>query len=108
MLNFTPAPDLAALTDWELSDELGRLHTLHAAITKKLEAAKDRYKARGLTEVSGLHYTVSVGESTKWVLDQTGIRNEFGEAWCNKRSKLITSKSLRVKPTVKLEKVEAA
>jgi len=108
MLNFTPAPDLDVLTDWELSDELGRLHTLHAAITKKLEAAKDRYKARGLIEVSGLHYTVSVSESTKWVLDQTGIREEFGEAWCNKRSKLVTSKSLRVKPSVKLEKVEAA
>ena len=108
MLNFIPAPDVSELTDWELSDELGRLHTLHAAITKKLEAAKDRYKARGLTEVSGLHYTISVGESTKWVLDQTGIRNEFGEAWCNKRSKLITSKSLRVKPTVKLEKVDAS
>ena len=108
MLNFIPAPDVSELTDWELSDELGRLHTLHASIYKKLEAAKDLFKDRGLTKVVTDHYTLTISESTKWVLDQTGIREEFGEAWCNKRSKLITSKSLRVKPSVKLEKVEAA
>jgi hypothetical protein len=108
MINFTPAPDLNALTDWELSDELGRLHTLHAAIGKKLEAAKERFKARGLKDVSGLHYNVTVGESTKWILDQKGIRAEFGDAWCDKRSAIVTSQSLRVKPTVIVKESVAA
>ncbi len=108
MLNFIHTPDLDGLNDIELAAELAALHTLHASVFKKLEAAKDLFKDRGLTEVVTDHYTVSVGESTKWILDQTGIKNEFGEAWCNKRSKLVTTKSIRVKSSTKIEKVKAA
>jgi len=108
MLNFIPTPDLDGLNDIELAAELAALHTLHASIYKKLEAAKDLFKDRGLTKVVTDHYTLTTSESTKWVLDQNGIREEFGEAWCNKRSKLITTKSIRVKPSVKLDKAEAA
>lgn len=110
MTKFSPAHDIAALTDAQLADEIGRLDALKKAIEVKLEAAKDRFKDRGLSEIIGNSYRIVRNEKVTWRLDTNTIKKEMGQAWYDKRCKqsLTVSTLIRSVNDTEIELAEIA
>ena len=97
MTKFSPAQDVSALTDAQLADEIGRLDALKKAIEVKLEAAKDRFKARGMNAIAGDSYMIVRSEKVTWRLDTALVKKEMGQAWYDKRCKQSLSVSALIR-----------
>lgn len=97
MSKFSPAQDVTALTDAQLADEIGRLDALKKAIEAKLEAAKDRFKDRGLNAIAGDHYMIVRNEKVTWRLDTAAVKKEMGQKWYDQRCKQSLSVSALIR-----------
>jgi predicted Zn-dependent protease len=107
-MTFIPSPDLFALSVEDLIDEAGKLDSHVKALTKKLDEAKAIIKAKVGEEAFGNSYRVQITSSHRWTLDQTALKEEFGEDWFTSRSKITTVKTLLIKPYVSLGEIKVA
>jgi hypothetical protein len=80
----------------ELVDQLGHAKAEAAGIKAREEALKAELTARGVTEAEGALFRATVSEAARWTLDAAVIREEMGEAWCDKRSKVTATTTVRV------------
>jgi hypothetical protein len=80
----------------ELVDALGHVKAEAAEIKAREDSLKAELIARGVPEADGMLFRATISESTRWTLDVTAIREEMGEAWCDKRSKVSRSTSVRI------------
>jgi len=98
-VNHTPVPfvsPLGNLSLGELVDQLGHAKAEAAEIKAHEDALKAELIARGATEAEGMLFRATVSESTRWTLDATAIREEMGAAWCDRRSKVTPTTTVRV------------
>lgn len=107
-MTFIPSPDLFALSVEDLIDEAGKLDSHVKALTKKLDEAKSIIKAKVGEEGFGNLYKVQITSSHRWTLDQTALKEEFGEDWFTSRSKITSVKTLLIKPYVSLGEIKVA
>ncbi len=83
-----------------LADEIGRLDAIVKAAEAELKAAKDEFKARGLTEASGDAYSVTATEQIAGRLDSKAVKAFLGDAYV-KFETAVVSTVVRIKPAVR-------
>jgi len=80
-----------------LADKIGQLDAQISILTEQLEALKTEAKKSGFEEIVGNVFTVTINKSIRVSLDTTAIKKEFGQSWCDNRSKLAEITTLRIK-----------
>jgi len=105
-----PAFDFIGMTDETLVDEAAKLHALIASLDAKLTEAKAIIRSRGMKEIFGTSYKVTVGDTVvSWALNKDKITQEMGEAWVIKRSKqIVKAGAVSFKPYVALGDIKIA
>ena len=95
----TTASRFHNIADAALADEIGRLDAIVKAAEAELKAAKDEFKARGLTAASGDAYAVTATEQIAGRLDAKAIKAHLGDAYA-KFEMAVVSTVIRVKPAI--------
>ncbi|QLP96461.1 MAG: hypothetical protein HZY79_02265 [Rhodoblastus sp.] len=89
-----------------LADEIGRLDAIVKAAEADLKAAKDEFKARGLTAAAGERFAVTASEQIAGRLDAKALRAAFGEAIA-KFETAVVSTVIRIKAANRMQAVAA-
>jgi hypothetical protein len=97
---------LTRLSQRALADQIGTLDAEVKAVQSDLKAAKAEFTRRNVPTITGTLYTIKQVEAVRCSLDQTAIKNEFGEDWIAARSKFTPTVSVRI--TVNKEALVAA
>ena len=87
------------ISDSALADEIGRLDAIVKAAEAELKAAKDEFKARGLTAARGDAYAVTATEQIAGRLDAKAIKAHLGDAY-SRFEMAVVSTVIRIKPAV--------
>lgn len=80
----------------KLADVFGRAKALADAAESEVETLKKAIKARGLTELVGADFTVSVTEQIQGRADVAALKAHLGDAY-SRFEKLVVSNVIRVK-----------
>ena len=94
------------LTAAALADELGRLDAIAKAAEADLKAAKDEFKARGLTAAAGDRFAVTAAEQIAGRLDAKALRAAFGEAVARFETAVVST-VIRIRAADRLAAVAA-
>jgi len=74
--------------DAALADRMGALYAQIATMQAEYDSLKAAVVTHGAS-IEGARFSADyVSPSVAWALDTKAIREEMGEAWCNKRSKM--------------------
>src|SRR5258708_30404320 len=82
-----------------LADLIGELDRKSKDAEADLKAAKDAFKARGLTTAQGEAFAVMQTASIRQTLDTTAVKAEMGRQWFDDHSKLAEVVTLRITAT---------
>ena len=94
------------LTAEALADEIGRLDAIAKAAEADLKAAKDEFKARGLTAAAGDRFAVTSSEQIAGRLDAKDLRAAFGDGIA-KFEAAVVSTVIRIKAADRLQAAAA-
>lgn len=89
---------MANISNTRLADEIGALDAEIKALQAKLDSLKDEAKERGLDEIEGKLFIVSIGKSIRASFDTASVKKEFGQNWYDDRCKLAEVTTVRIKP----------
>ena len=89
------------LTDEALADAIGRADAIVKGAEAELAAAKDEFKARGLSDVAGDEFAVTATEQIAGRLDSKAVKAFLGDGYF-KFEKAIVSAAIRVKAANRL------
>jgi hypothetical protein len=84
------------LADPALADALGHADALLKGAEAECKLLKDEFKRRGLVEVAGDHFTVTVTEQIAGRLDSKALREYLGESY-HRFENAIVSTVIRIK-----------
>jgi hypothetical protein len=92
---------LEGLTLQQMVDIGARLNGVSHTVGKMSDSIKQQLiahsdKSEGL-ELEGLLFRACITSTIRWTLDVAAIKQEFGEQWCNARSKQAPVTSVRYK-----------
>jgi hypothetical protein len=89
------------LSDAALADELGRVDSIFKGAEAELTLLKNEFKARGVAEVGGEHFTVTATEQIAGRLDAKAVKAFLGESYV-KFEQAVVSTVIRIKAANRL------
>src|SRR5579864_7881073 len=92
----TPVSPFHNLSLGEIVDQLGHAKAEVADAEAREDALRAELIARGAIEAEGVLFRATVSEAVRWSLDAQRIREEMGAAWCDARSKITATTTVRV------------
>jgi hypothetical protein len=89
------------LSNEALADMLGQADAVLKGAEAECKALKDEFKARGLLEVAGNHFTVTATEQIAGRLDVKAVKEYLGESYRRFENVLIST-VIRIKAAERL------
>ena len=89
------------LSNEALADLLGQADAVLKGAEAECKALKDEFKARGLLEVAGSHFTVTATEQIAGRLDVKAVKEYLGESYRRFENVLIST-VIRIKAVERL------
>jgi len=92
-MNISPAINISHLT--KAVDELGALKAVIATYKTEEKDLKDLLKESGLTELDGIHYRMTIANTTRCTLDAAKVRSILSDAdtaLCTRKTDVSTLK----------------
>ena len=97
--NVVPVFPFHNLPAGDLADRLGALKAEIADLEGREKALRDELIRRGVPEVEGALFRVTVAEAVRWTLDSKAVKAEMGAAWYDARCKqsLVTTVAVKAR-----------
>jgi hypothetical protein len=92
------------LSNEQLADEIGKLHTKIKSLEDEIEPYKEEFKRRGCSAVRGALFVVTASETTQKRLDSKKLRADLGDALAPYDME-VSSTRILVKPSPNLAEV---
>jgi hypothetical protein len=89
------------LSNEALADLLGQSDAVLKGADAECKALKDEFKARGLLEVAGEHFTITATEQIAGRLDTAAVKKYLGESWHRFEASVIST-VIRIKAVERL------